>query len=463
MDFRQESDSMGHVKVPSDAYWGAQTQRSLENFKIGDEKLPNSFFKAYALVKKSAAKVNAKHDKLEKSVLDLITKACDDIIAGQLSDQFPLVVWQTGSGTQSNMNVNEVISNRAIELASGERGGKTPVHPNDHVNKSQSTNDSFPTAMYVAAAVAVKEILEPSVNQILKTFENKSEQFKDVIKMGRTHLQDATPLTLGQEISAWHSQLEDALATLNAVMPQVYSLAIGGTAVGTGLNTHPDYAELTVKEIAKETGLPFVAAKNKFAGLSAHDAMVSLSGVLNTLACALMKIANDIRWLSSGPRGGLGEISIAENEPGSSIMPGKVNPTQAEALTMVCAQVMGNHTTVSVAGSQGNFQLNVYKPVIIYNILQSINLLSDAVSSFDTHCAKSIEPNHGKLLELKDKSLMLVTALAPHLGYDKAAKAAKHAHAENLTLKEAMTTLGLLDEQKFDELVRPEDMLGPKA
>lgn len=462
MKYRIENDSMGEVRIPGDAYWGAQTGRSLINFEIGSDRLPPIFFQAYALVKKCAARANHQVGKLDEEISKIIQDAADEIWQGKLFEAFPLVVWQTGSGTQSNMNVNEVIANRAIELSGGQLGSKDSIHPNDHVNCSQSTNDSFPTAMYVSAALAVHKQLLPSLEGIIQTLNKKSKQYENVIKMGRTHLQDATPITLGQEIGSWAAQFSDARDIIQQNLKQVYELAIGGTAVGTGLNCHPDYPALVASYLSEETGLPFVDAPNKFASLAAHDAMVSLSGSLNVLACAAMKVANDVRWLASGPRAGLGEISISENEPGSSIMPGKVNPTQAEALTMVCCQVMGNHTAVTVAGSQGNFQLNVFKPVIIFNVLKSIGLLADALRSFDKNCAQSIEANEGKLKELKDKSLMLVTALAPEIGYDEATRVAKHAHKNALTLREAVEALKVLDPSRFDELVRPEDMLAPK-
>ena len=463
MKCRIENDSMGDIEVPENVYWGAQTGRSLGNFKIGSDRLPPNFFRAYALVKKCAAKANESLGRLDPKISQWVQGAAEEVWKGDHEDAFPLVVWQTGSGTQSNMNVNEVIANRAIELAGGVRGSKTPVHPNDHVNCSQSTNDSFPTAMYVAAALAITRELIPALENIIQTLEGKSQKYRNTIKMGRTHLQDATPITLGQEIGSWAAQFSDARDIIQQNLKQVFELAIGGTAVGTGLNTHPEYAALVARYISAETGLPFVDAPNKFASLAAHDAMVSLSGTLNVLACAAMKVANDVRWLASGPRAGLGEIRIAENEPGSSIMPGKVNPTQAEALTMLCCQVMGNHTAVTVAGSQGNFQLNVFKPVIIFNVLKSIELLSTGIRSFDVNCAQSLEANEEKLDELKNKSLMLVTALAPEIGYDRAAKVAKHAHSNGLTLKEAVLALGILEGSRFDELVRPEKMLAPKC
>lgn len=462
MGHRVETDSMGPIEVASDVYWGAQTQRSLQNFRIGGEKFPREFIRAYALVKQAAAYANKQLGVLDAPIADLIIAASQELIDGNLENQFPLVVWQTGSGTQTNMNLNEVISNRAIEMSHGEKGSKKPVHPNDHVNCSQSTNDTFPTAMYVAAAIAVQKTFIPAIDRLIKTFDHKSHAFKDVVKMGRTHLQDATPLTLGQEISSWSAQLLDVKSSLQAIFPQVCQLAVGGTAVGTGLNAHPDFSANVASYLAEKTKIPFVPAHNKFAALAAHDALVTLSGVLNTAACAFMKIANDVRWLASGPRGGIGEIKIAENEPGSSIMPGKVNPTQAEAATMVCCQVMGNHVTISTAASQGNFQLNVYKPVMIYAVLQSVRLLADAMTSFDENCAQSIVPNYKRLEELKTKSLMLVTALTPYIGYDNAAKAAKVAHETDRTLKEVVLEMGLMSGVEFDQRVRPEDMLGPK-
>jgi fumarate hydratase, class II len=460
MGFRIETDSMGEVKVWSKVYWGAQTQRSLGNFKIGQERFSLDFIHAYALVKQAAAYVNAKLGELDVQVANLIEQAAQEVIDGLHDDQFPLSIWQTGSGTQTNMNLNEVISNRAIEIAGGEIGSKKPVHPNDHVNKGQSTNDTFPTAMHVAVVLAVHQKLFPAIDQLSKTLDKKAKAFQNVVKMGRTHLQDATPITLGQEVGAWVAQLHDAKELIETVGPKICELAAGGTAVGTGLNTHPDYADKIAQHLAKVTGYRFTSAKNKFAALASHEGLVSLSGALSVLACALMKIANDVRWLASGPRGGFGELTIAENEPGSSIMPGKINPTQSEAATMVCCQVMGNHTTVMMAGSQGNFQLNVYKPVIIYNVLQSIQILADVLISFDENCARSIEPNLNRLEELKGKSLMLVTALTPHIGYDQAAHVAKKAHCENTTLKEAVLSMGLMTSEEFDERVKPENMVG---
>jgi len=457
MNFRIEKDSFGEIQVPQHALYGAQTQRSLQYFAIGQEIMPLEVIHAYGIIKKVAAKVNQQLGQLDEKIAQAIILASQELIDGKLDQHFPLRVWQTGSGTQTNMNVNEVIAHRATILG----GNKIAIHPNDHVNKSQSTNDTFPTAMHIAAAITVQKKLFPSLEQLCATFSQKQSDYAHDIKMGRTHLQDATPITFGQEISGWNAQLEQSKTSLKKSLCFVYELALGGTAVGTGLNSHPDYAQLCAKEIAKETQLAFVSAPNKFAALAANDAMAGLSGTLNVLACALMKIANDVRWLASGPRGGLGEISIAENEPGSSIMPGKVNPTQCEALSMVCCQVMGNHTTVSIACSQGNFELNVYKPVIIYNVMQSINLLADSIHSFNEHCAKSIKPNRERLTELRDRSLMLVTALTPKIGYDKAARVAKIAHAENKTLKEVVLEMELMDAAEFDALIKPELMLGP--
>ncbi len=460
MTTRLESDSMGPIEVPADKYYGAQTMRSRKNFQIGEETMPIEIVRAFGILKKAAALTNRALGNLEKDVCDWIVRAADEVIEGKLDDHFPLVVWQTGSGTQSNMNVNEVISNRAIELAGGEMGSKKPVHPNDHVNCSQSSNDTFPTAMHIAAVVAIEEML-PKVRTLRDTLDGKAASFASIVKIGRTHLQDATPLTLGQEISGWVAQVDHALDAIEATMPQLRELALGGTAVGTGLNTHPKYAERVAAKIAELSGHAFVSAPNKFAALAAHDAFVGTSGALKQLAVALMKIANDVRWLSSGPRSGIGEIRIPENEPGSSIMPGKVNPTQCEALTMVCTQVMGNDVTIGVAGSQGNFELNVYKPVIAYNLLQSVRLLGDAAQSFNDNCAVGIEPNLETIDDKLRRSLMLVTALNPIIGYDNAAKVAKHAYKNNTTLREAAVSLGLLTGEQFDEAVQPEDMVGP--
>ena len=457
---RVETDSMGPIEVPADKYYGAQTMRSRMNFRIGNERMPIEIVRAFGILKKAAAITNNELDNLDKDVCDLIVRAADEVIEGKLDDHFPLVVWQTGSGTQSNMNVNEVISNRAIELSGGEMGSKTPVHPNDHVNRSQSSNDTFPTAMHIAAVIAVEQML-PKVRLLRDTLDGKAKAFADIVKIGRTHLQDATPLTLGQEISGWVAQIDHGLAAVEATLPQLRELALGGTAVGTGLNTHPHYANRVAAKIAELSGTEFVSAPNKFAALAAHDAFVGTSGALKQLAVALMKIANDVRWLSSGPRSGIGEIRIPENEPGSSIMPGKVNPTQCEAMTMVCTQVMGNDATIGIAGSQGNFELNVYKPVMGYNLLQSIRLLGDACQSFNDNCAVGIEPVLETIDDKLRRSLMLVTALNPLIGYDNAAKVAKHAYKSNTTLREAAIELGLLTGEQFDEAVQPEDMVGP--
>jgi fumarate hydratase class II len=460
MTTRVETDSMGPIEVPADKYYGAQTMRSRMNFRIGKEKMPIEIVHAFGILKKAAALTNHELDNLEKDVCDLIVRAADEVIDGKLDEHFPLVVWQTGSGTQSNMNVNEVISNRAIELAGGEMGSKTPVHPNDHVNRSQSSNDTFPTAMHIAAVIGVEHMI-PKVRVLRDTLDGKAKAFANIVKIGRTHLQDATPLTLGQEISGWVSQIDHALSAVEATMPQLRELALGGTAVGTGLNTHPQYADRVAEKIAALSGSAFVSAPNKFAALAAHDAFVGTSGALKQLAVALMKIANDVRWLSSGPRSGIGEIRIPENEPGSSIMPGKVNPTQCEAMTMVCTQVMGNDATIGIAGSQGNFELNVYKPVMAYNLLQSIRLLGDTCQSFNDNCAVGIEPNLETIDDKLHRSLMLVTALNPLIGYDNAAKVAKHAHKNNTTLREAVVELGLLTGEQFDDAINPEDMVGP--
>jgi fumarate hydratase, class II len=461
MGVRVESDSMGNVEVPSDRYWGAQTQRSLGNFKIGGHRFSPGMIKAFGIVKKGAALANAELKKLDAEKTDLITRACDEVIAGKLDDHFPLVVWQTGSGTQSNMNANEVISNRGIELAGGQMGSKKPIHPNDDVNKSQSSNDVFPTVMHVAAAIEIQERLLPAVKKLRGTLEAKSKKFADIVKIGRTHLMDATPLTLGQEISGYAAQLGACEGRLLQALDGLFELALGGSAVGTGLNTHPEYAKRVADQIAKLSGLPFRTAPNKFAALAAHDAVVSASAATRTLAVACFKIANDIRMLASGPRCGIGEIHIPENEPGSSIMPGKVNPTQAEAMTMVCVQVMGNDAAVGFAGSQGHFELNVFKPVMIHNLLESVKLLTDACHSFDDNCAVGIEPNRDVIAKHLASSLMLVTALNPHIGYDNAAKVAKKALEKNITLKEAVIELGLLTGAEFDEKVRPENMVSP--
>ena len=458
---RIESDSMGPVEVPCDRYYGAQTQRSRDNFRIGGEHFTREMIAALGVIKKAAAQVNGELGELDSDVSGLIVRAADEVIDGALDDHFPLVVWQTGSGTQTNMNANEVISNRAIELAGGQMGSKEPVHPNDHVNRGQSSNDVFPTAMHVAAVDAIQHQLLPALAELAETFEAKSEAFTDIVKIGRTHLQDATPLTLGQELSGYATQLRKSMRRAHAALEPLYDLALGGTAVGTGLNTHPEFAGKAAAQIATLTGQPFKTAPNKFEELAAHDALVEASGMLRTIAASLFKIANDVRWLSSGPRCGIGELRIPENEPGSSIMPGKVNPTQCEAMTMVCVQVMGNDATVGFAGASGNFELNVYKPVIIHNVLQSVRLLADACRSFNEHCAVGIEPNRERIAALRDESLMLVTALNPHIGYDNAAKVAKKAYADNSTLVEAAVALGLLTKEQFEEWVKPEDMVGP--
>jgi fumarate hydratase class II len=454
---------MGAIAVPADRYWGAQTERSLHHFNIGREHFPRPLIRALGILKKAAALTNGDLGTLPKDQVDLIVAAADEVIEGKLDDHFPLFVWQTGSGTQTNMNANEVISNRAIEMAGGVMGSKTPIHPNDHVNRGQSSNDTFPTAMHIAAAEEVVHHLLPAVDQLASTLQEKAVAFADVVKIGRTHLQDATPVTLGQEISGWVGQLRVATAAIESALPAVYELALGGTAVGTGLNTHPEYAERSAQHIAALTGLPFKTAPNKFAALAGHEALVALHGALKTLAAALMKIANDVRWLASGPRSGLGEITIPENEPGSSIMPGKVNPTQSEAMTMVAAQVMGNDVAVGIGGASGNFELNVFKPLIIHNVLQSLRLLGDACTNFTRFCAAGIEPNRARIEENLRRSLMLVTALNPHIGYDNAAKIAKKAHKDGTTLKEAAVALGLVSAADFDAWVDPRRMTGPGA
>ena len=461
MEVRIESDSMGTIEVAADRYWGAQTQRSLQNFRIGDDHFSREMIRALGVVKKAAALTNKQLGTLEAPIADLVAAAAGEVIDGAFDDHFPLVVWQTGSGTQSNMNANEVISNRAIEQAGGQMGSKDPVHPNDHVNRGQSSNDAFPTAMHVAAVDALVHQLIPALQQLATTFETKSAAFEDIVKIGRTHLQDATPLTLGQELSGHAAQLRESIRRAKAALEPLYKLALGGTAVGTGLNTHPDFAITAAGHIASITGQPFITAPNKFEAPAAHDALVEASGMLKTIAVSLMKIANDVRWLASGPRCGIGELRIPENEPGSSIMPGKVNPTQCEALTMLCVQVMGNDTAVGIAGSQGNFELNVYKPVIIHNVLHSIRLLADGCRSFDENCAVGIAANRERIDQLMRQSLMLVTALNPHIGYDNAAKVAKKAYAENTTLVEAVVALGLMTEAEFDAAVKPEQMVRP--
>ncbi len=457
--FRQETDTMGSINVPSDAYYGAQSARSLKNFDIGLETFPRELIRGFGVLKKAAAIVNHASGQLDDAKKTLICNAADDVISGDLDDHFPLSVWQTGSGTQTNMNVNEVISNRAIEIAGGTIGSKDPIHPNDDVNKSQSSNDTFPTAMHIAAAIEIKDTLLPAIAKLNKTFDIKQKEFNDVVKIGRTHLMDATPLTLGQEFGGYVQQLTGAMTRIEASLPSLYELALGGTAVGTGLNTPDNYADNVAKEIARLTGHPFVTAPNKFEALSAHDAIVAASGALKSLAAACFKIANDVRWSASGPRCGIGELSIPANEPGSSIMPGKVNPTQSEALTMIAVQVMGNDAAIGFAGASGNFQLNVYNPVLIYNLLQSIRLLADGIVSFNDHCAVGIEPNHTEIEKNLQNSLMLVTALNTHIGYDNAAKIAKKAHADGSTLKAAALDLGLLTSHEFDEWVNPHHMI----
>jgi fumarate hydratase class II len=459
---RTETDALGAVEVDASRYWGAQTERSLHHFAIGDpvgDRMPVEVIRAMGVLKKAAALVNRADGLLGDSIAASIVQAADEIIDGRLDDHFPLYVWQTGSGTQTNMNVNEVISNRAIELLGGELGSKDPVHPNDHVNLSQSSNDAFPTAMHVAAAEMIVRRLEPAVRELRDALERRARSFDDIVKIGRTHLQDAVPLTLGQEFGGYVAQLDADLARLEQVLPGLYELAIGGTAVGTGLNAPPGFAEACAAKISELTGLPFVSAPNKFAALAAHDALVFASGALATLAASLMKIANDIRWLGSGPRSGLGELRLPENEPGSSIMPGKVNPTQSEAVTMVAVQVFGNDTAVKVAGSQGNFELNVFKPVMIRNLLHSARLLADVCRTFREFCVDGLEPERDRIRDLLDRSLMLVTALTPEIGYDKAAEIAKKAHHEGTTLREAAVALGHLTEQEYDEAVRPERMV----
>ena len=457
---RTETDSFGPIEVPADRYWGAQTQRSLENFRIGGERMPIPLIHAFGLQKKAAALANMALGALEERLGRAILAAADEVIDGRLDDHFPLVVWQTGSGTQTNMNLNEVIANRANEMLGAPLGAKKPVHPNDHVNLSQSSNDSMPTAMHIAAALETTRRLIPALRRLHAALDRKAAEFADVVKIGRTHLQDATPLTLGQEFSGYARQIETGIARIEGALPRVMELAQGGTAVGTGLNAAPDFAHRFAEEAARIAGLPFVTAPNKFEALAAHDALVELSGALNTLAVSAMKIANDIRLLASGPRCGLGELILPENEPGSSIMPGKVNPTQAEALTMVAVEVMGNHVAVTIAGSQGHLELNVYKPVIALNVLRSIRLLADATESFTRNCVEGIEADRARIADLLERSLMLVTALAPRIGYDDAAKIARKAHAEGTSLREAAAALGLIDADEFDRLVRPEAMVG---
>jgi fumarate hydratase class II len=458
MDYRIEKDTLGEIKVLASKRWGAQTQRSSENFNIGNERMPTEVVRAFAILKKSAAIVNQRLGKLSEEKTNAIIKAAEEIIEGKLDEHFPLKVWQTGSGTQSNMNVNEVIANRANQLLSK---STELIHPNDDVNKSQSSNDTFPTAMHMASLIKVEDELLPALSKLKNTLKSKSDQFKDLVKIGRTHLQDATPLTLGQEISGWHRMLEKSEFMIKDSMESLRELAIGGTAVGTGINAHPKFGEFVAKEISMITNKTFNTAQNKFHALTSHDELVYIHGALKAFAADLMKIANDVRWLASGPRSGIGEITIPANEPGSSIMPGKVNPTQSEALTMVVCQVMGNDATIGFAASQGNFELNVFKPVIIYNFLQSVQLLTDSINSFNIHCAVGIEPNREVIKKKVDQSLMLVTALNPHIGYENAASIAKLAHKEGLTLKEAALKTGLLTEAQFNEMVQPEKMVYP--
>jgi len=459
---RIERDTMGAIEVPADRYWGAQTERSLENFPIGTERMPVPLIRAFGIQKKAAALVNMSFGDLPEKIGKAVVAAADEVIAGKLDEHFPLAVWQTGSGTQTNMNVNEVIANRAIEMLGGTLGSRTPVHPNDHVNMGQSSNDSFPTAMHIAAAIEIDRRLLPALRHLRRSLAAKSAEFAEIVKIGRTHLQDATPLTLGQEFGAYARQIELGIARVEACLPRLHALAQGGTAVGTGLNTRPEFAARFAAKAAEIAGLPFTSAENKFEALAAHDALVEISGALNVIAASAMKIANDIRLMGSGPRSGLGELHLPENEPGSSIMPGKVNPTQSEALTMVAAQVMGNHVAISIAGSQGHLELNVFKPVIIYDLLQSIRLLADASASFADRCVAGIEANRGRIDELLHRSLMLVTALSPHIGYDKAAEVAKKAHREDLTLREAALALGYVTGEQFDLWVQPRDMLEPR-
>lgn len=461
-DIRIEKDSMGEVKVPAKSYWGAQTQRSIENFNIGKDRFPRSMIRAFGILKKAAAKTNKELDLLDKNTAESIVKACDEVIAGKLDAQFPLVVWQTGSGTQTNMNANEVIANRAIEISGGILGDKS-IHPNDHVNKAQSSNDTFPTAMHIAVVEQVVHEFLPAIQGLIKTMSKKSAEFNSIVKIGRTHMMDATPLTLGQEFSSYVVQMEYGKKRIQQALERVYELALGGTAVGTGLNTHPEFAKKATEFIAKETNLPFVTAPNKFEALSAHDALVAMSASLKVFACSLMKIANDIRLLASGPRCGIGELILPANEPGSSIMPGKVNPTQCEALTMVCAQVIGNDMAVSVGGSNGHFQLNVFKPMIVFNVLNSLRLLTDSCQSFNHHCAVGIQANKKRIQENLENSLMLVTALNPHIGYDKAAIIAKQAYVNGTTLKEECVRLKFLTAEEFDKYVKPEAMVGLKV
>jgi fumarate hydratase class II len=460
---RIEHDTFGAIEVPSDRLWGAQTQRSLEHFHISTERMPRELIIALAQVKRAAAIVNRDLGRLDEKKANAIIEAADEVIAGLHDEEFPLSVWQTGSGTQTNMNMNEVLANRASELLGGARGEGRLVHPNDDVNLGQSSNDIFPTAMHVAAGTGITNNLLPALHRLRTTLDEKSRAFNDIVKIGRTHLQDATPLTLGQEFSGYVAQLDHAEQVITVTSPSLYELAVGGTAVGTGLNTHPEFGDRVAAELAKATGLPFRSAANKFAALSSHDQMVAAHGALKTLSAAMMKIANDVRWLASGPRSGLGEITIPENEPGSSIMPGKVNPTQCEAVTMLCSQVFGNDVAINIGGASGNFELNVFKPLIAHNFLQTVRLLADGVKSFDEHCARGIEANRERIAELMARSLMLVTALAPHIGYDKAAKIAKQAHRDGTTLKQTALALGYVSEEDFDRWVQPLDMTHPSS
>ena len=459
---RTETDAFGPIDVPGDRYWGAQTQRSRQNFQIGDERMPQPMIRAMALVKKAAALANQELGRLDSELAEAIATAATEIIDGKMEGHFPLVVWQTGSGTQTNMNLNEVIANRASEILGGELGTKKPVHPNDHVNMGQSSNDTFPTAMHVAAAEEIAYRLDPALSRLYAALKEKAESFQDILKIGRTHMQDATPLTLGQEFGGYAAQIDLGIKRLKLTLPGLYALAQGGTAVGTGLNSHPDFAEIFARKMAELTKLPFVPAENKFEALAGNDAYVFTHGALTAVATAMFKIANDIRLLGSGPRSGLGELLLPENEPGSSIMPGKVNPTQCEAVTMVCARVFGNETTVSFAGSQGHFELNVFKPVLAYSLLQSVRLLADVADSFNKNCVVGIKANRERITEHMERSLMLVTALAPHIGYDKASEIAKTAHKKGTTLKEEAVRLGHVEAEEFDRLVRPEEMVAPK-
>lgn len=461
LDFRIETDTMGEMKVPGDTYYGCQTARSLVNFDIGDDVMPRPLIRAFGILKLAAARTNRDLNVLDREIADWIVDASEEVMHGDLDAHFPLRIWQTGSGTQTNMNTNEVIANRAIEMAGGVLGSKSPVHPNDHVNKGQSSNDTFPTAMHIAAAEEIEHRLLKSVRELKRKLSRKQKEFNDIVKIGRTHLMDATPLTLGQEFSGYVHMLEADLRRIEFAQKDLFELALGGTAVGTGLNSHPEFATLVAEEIANRTQLPFVSAENKFAQLAAHDAIVAASGALNTLAVSLMKIANDMRWLGSGPRCGIGELALPANEPGSSIMPGKVNPTQSEALTMVCCQVMGNHTAITIGGSQGNFELNVFKPMMIHNLLHSLRILSDSCNAFGERCIDGLEANRENIQKHLDNSLMLVTALNNHIGYDKAAKIAKNAHEKGLTLRASALELEYVTNEEFDEWVRPEDMTSP--